>query len=199
VDQWSEFVWACRVTWRELPAIVAVSLIWMLAAIPLLVAAGADVEPVLTSLAGLPLALATTAMVGSLAQAADGGSVRLRLRASSDLTLGLFVWTWAAATIWLAGQGAIGMVAASVLGASGGLVLPLAMCYGAVRKRRGFAAFRGGAIIAVVRPDVALTISGGMCLAAIVCVASAGALVVVAPALVGVTACRMVHRMVGAT
>jgi hypothetical protein len=196
VDQWSEFVWACKATWRELPAIVAVSLAWVLAAVPLMVAAAIDVEPALTALAGLPLALATTATVGALAHASEGGSVRLDLRASSDPTLGLLLWAWAAAVTWFVGQGSIGLVVASILGASGGLVLPLALCYGAVRDRRGLAALRGGAIIAVLRPGAALTISCGLCLAAFVCIATIGALVVVAPGLVGMAACRMVRRMV---
>jgi hypothetical protein len=192
VDPGRTFLWACRTTWRELPAIVGLSLVWLLAATPLLVAALVG-QPVLLALAGLPLAIVTTAVVVALSSATAGGPVRIAIRGSSDVTLGLICWASVVAVGWLGDQGPLGLAAGSGLGALAALVLPLALCYGAVRGRRGLAALRGGAIIATLRPGLALTIAGGLCLAAFACVASAGALTVVVPAMVGLVGCRVVR------
>jgi hypothetical protein len=192
VDPWTEFLWACRATWRELPAVIGVSLALLLSAVPLLVAAMVA-APALMALAGLPLAIVTTAVIGSFGRASGGDAVCFRLRASSDVTLGMLCWASVIVIAWLGGQGSVGLVAGSMLGALGGLVLPVSLCYGAVRGRRGLAALRGGAIIAILHPRLALTIAASICLAAFACVASAGTLLVVAPALVGLAGCRMVR------
>lgn len=194
-DPWATFVWACHATWRELAPLVALSLGWLASAVPL-ATAWLTGEDWLVSLAVLPLLLGTTGFVGGLAPVAEGGSVRLPGRHAFDPLLAAVAWVWCLAVGWALDGGAVGMLVASTLGALAALVLPLAFAYGAVRARRGLGALRGGMAIAVTCPTLALTLAAGACLAAFACVATAGALLVVAPALITVAACRGVRMAI---
>ena len=123
---------------------------------------------------------------------ATGGPVRRPGYDRWDPTLGALAWAWALVVASTIGLGPSGVLAASVAGALGMLVLPLAFAYGAVRGRRGVAALRAATIIAILHPGLALTLAGVACLAAFACVASAGVLLVVAPAFVALMACRAI-------
>jgi hypothetical protein len=72
--------------------------------------------------------------------------------------------------------------------------MPLAFAYGAVRGRPGGAALRGGLVLAILRPDLAITQSAMAVLAGFAVIASAGALILCMPALVIVFACMAVTR-----
>jgi hypothetical protein len=192
VDLWSQLLWACRAAWRELPGILLVSVAWSLALVPSMLALAAG-APELALLAALPLLIATTGLFGSLAIGAAGGSVRLPHWDAFDPGLGLAGWGCGLVVIWSSSAGAVGLLIASVVGALAVLVLPVAAAYGAVRGCRGETALRGGMVIAAVRPSLALSVTAGACLAAFACVASAGTLVVVAPAFVALVACRTVR------
>lgn len=196
VAAWPAFLWAARTTWRELVGVIVVSVGWAVAGVPLVVALAGG-QPVVIALGSLPLAIATTGLFGSLGLAAAGGPVRVPRSGAFDLTLGLACWVWLVSVVVALGLGALGLVVASILGALGALVLPLALSYGAVRGRHGIGALRGGLLIAVVRPGLALALAGLAFLAAFACVATAGSLVVVAPALVALTGCRTVHALLG--
>lgn len=198
VDPWSTFVWTCRATWHELAPVIGVSLAWLLSGLPLAVAVAAG-EPWLAGLTVLPLLIGLTGLCGSLAGVSRGGGVRAPWRASFDPSLAGLAWLWLLTVAWVAGVGPAGVVAGSVLGALAVAVLPLAFAYGAVRERRGAAALRGGVIIAVLQPGLALTVGAGLCLAAFALVATAGTLLVVAPALVLLMACRAAALLVEAT
>jgi hypothetical protein len=80
-------------------------------------------------------------------------------------------------------------VAGFALAATAILMGPLVLAYGAVRGRRGLAAIRGGALLAILRPDLALSIAGLAVVAAFLIVISAGALGLFLPALVAIFMC----------
>jgi len=191
VDAWSTFTWTLRATWHELAPIIGVSLAWSLAGVPLVIALTTG-EVWLALFASLPLCIATTALVGTLAGVAMGGGVSRPARHGFDPALGAVTWAWVTSTAGLIGVGSSGVLAASAMGAMGVLVLPLAFAYGTVRGRRGLAAVRAGGIIAVLHPGLALTLASVLCLAAFACIASAGTMLLVAPAFVALMACRAV-------
>jgi hypothetical protein len=172
-------------------AIIGVSVGWALAGVPLVVALGRG-ERWLAALAALPPCIATTALFATLADIAKGGGVRRPARDRWDSTLGAIGWAWTLVVAGSMSLGPTGVLFASVVGALGALVLPLAFAYGAVRERHGVVALRGATIVAILHPGLALTLASGACLAAFACVASAGALLVVAPAFVALMACRAV-------
>ncbi|MET0772357.1 MAG: hypothetical protein ABWZ82_04675 [Candidatus Limnocylindrales bacterium] len=191
IDAWATFAWTVRAAWHELVAVIGVSVAWAFAGMPLVIALGSG-EPWLAAIAALPLCIATTALFGTLADVATGGAVRRPGRDRWDPTLGALAWAWVVVVAGAVGMGPSGVLAASLAGALGILVLPLAFAYGAVRGRRGVVALRAAMIIAILHPGLALTFAGVACLAAFACVASAGVLLVVAPAFVALMACRAV-------
>lgn len=195
VDPWAVFVWACRATWHELAQIIAVSLVWLLSSVPLAVSLAVG-EPWLAALATLPLLIGTTGLFSSLAEATKGGAVRFPGPDRLDVPLAGLAWVWVLALAWGIGLGPVGVLGSSILGALGVLALPLALAYSAVRQRKGLTALRGAVIVGILQPGFALTLAGGLCLAAFVCAASAGTLLVVAPPLLALMACRAVRLVV---
>jgi hypothetical protein len=193
-DPWATFAWTIRATWHELAPIIGVSVAWSLTGVPLVVALATG-ETWLALLASLPTWIATTALFGVLADVANGGAVRRPESERFDPALGALAWAWAGLAASLAGMGSYGVLAGCALGAIGVLVLPLAFAYGAIRGRRGLAALRGGTVLAIIQPGMAISLAGTLCLAAFACVASAGTLLLVAPGLVGLLACRAVVVM----
>jgi hypothetical protein len=195
VDPWAVFVWACRATWHELGRVIAVSLVWLLSGVPFTVSLVAG-EAWLIALAALPVLIGTTGLFGSLAESTRGGSVRVPGPDRFDVSLAGLAWVWLLAIAWGLGGGPVGVVASSILGAFGVLALPLALAYSAVTHRQGPTALRGAVIVGILQPGLTVTLAGGTCLAAFACVASAGTLLVVAPALVVLMACRTVRLLV---
>jgi hypothetical protein len=189
------FVWAVRALWRELAPVIGVSLVWLLWWVPI-VAAVMSGESWLTALTLLPGLIGTTGLFGSLAEVSRGGAVRLPWRGRIDALLAAGAWLWLLGAAWVAGSGPAGVVVASALGAVGVLVLPLAFAYATVRDRHGLTAIRAGAVIAILRPGLAITIAASLCLAAFACIATAGTLLVMAPALVALMACRAIRTLV---
>ena len=187
------FVAACRATWAAAPILVAVSGCWALTTVPVVIA-WIGALPVPWILVSLPFLVATTAMFGVSAAVADGSPVGRHVLSRTDPGLALVAWCLGLAIEFLLTVGDAGVVAASAIGAVGTLTMPLAFAYGAVRDRRGSAALRGGLVLAILRPDLAITLSAMAVLAGFAVIASAGALVLCMPALVMVFACMAVTR-----
>jgi hypothetical protein len=182
------FVAACRATWVEAPSVVAGSVVWALSALPV-VAAMAAAFPVPSLLLSLPFLLVTTGVFRLWAAVAGGRPIMWRVITGLDPGLALIAWCLALAIEFLPAIGGLGLAAASALAAFGALTLPLAFAYGAVRNRRGLAAIHGGVLLAILRPDLALTLAALAVLACFAIVVSAGALVLCVPALVAIFGC----------
>ncbi len=173
------FVAACQASWAAAPVVVVTSVVWTLAALPLVAA----------QIVALPM---TTGVFRVWAAIANGDPIRWRQLTTIDPGLALVVWCLALAIRLLLTVGDVGVLAASTVGAVSVLVIPLAFAYGAVRDRNGRAAVRGGLVLATLRPDLAVTLGAMVVLAGFAIVVSAGALVLCVPALVAVFACRAV-------
>jgi hypothetical protein len=147
--------------------------------------------------ATLALAAAgVSALTSVAAEVAAGERTRMRALLRIDV-----VWV-AVATICgsilasaVVGQSATGIAAASAVGAAALLLLPLAGAYGAVRDRRGLAALRGGFVIAVLRPSVALSVAAVGVLAVFAVIATAGVLVLVVPAVHALYTCLLASQV----
>lgn len=192
------FAAACRATWAGAPVVVGASVVWALAAVPILVAAVVALPVPLVALA-LPLFVVTTGVLRVLAAVASGSPVRWRRLASIDPLLASLAWGIAILIERFLTMSDLGVALACGLGAMSVLVMPLAFAYGATRDRSGLAAVRGGLVLAIVHPDLALTLAAMAVLGGFAVVASAGALVLFVPALVAVYACEAVtadlHRL----
>lgn len=182
------FAAACRATWAGAPVVVVVSVVWTLAAAPIAAAVVVGL-PVPWVLLTLPLLLVSTGAYRVWADLAAGRTPGLRQLARTDPGLALLTWGFGLVVALLLGLGDPGVVAASVTGAVGALILPLAFAYGAVRGRPGVAAVHGGLVLAALRPDLAVTLAALTVIAAFAIVASAGSLVLCVPALVAIFSC----------
>ena len=187
-EAWSAVRSAAWATWTGLPAIVAASLGWAATLVPAAAMAALGAPSLLLLLGLLPALVATTGFADALAPVASGGKLRSLRQVGVDPVLGFAAWLWIAALDLLAGLGPGGIAAASSIGALGVLILPLALAYGGLRRRRGLAALRAGFVIAALSPSLAVTLAGLAVLAGFAVVATTGALVVVAPAFVALTA-----------
>ena len=185
------FIAAARTALGQPGAVVGASVAWVASAAPMAAAFVAG-RPELVVLAVLPVLLVATGVHRALAALVADGPVAWRELPSVDPVLAAATWAGVLAVVVLLGAGDAGVLAASLIGAAWVLVVPLALAYGAVRDRRGLAALRGGAILALVRPDLALTAAGLMVLAAFAVVATAGALAVCLPAFVALFTTRAV-------
>jgi hypothetical protein len=194
----STFIVACRATWDAAPVVVAISLVWGLTALPL-IAGVVGAIPVPLILLTLPPLVVTTCAFQVWAAVANGGPIGRRQLTRLDPGLALIAWGIALTIEILLTSGDVGVVLACVVGALSALIMPLAFAYGAVRDRQGLAALRGGLVLAVIHPDLALTLAAMAVLVGFAIVISAGALVLCLPALVGVFACGAVaadlHRL----
>lgn len=182
------FVAACRGLWQGLPTMVGISLTWMVAAgltvLPAIVGAGAW-SVVLVG----PWLLLTTAAVGATHAVIGGESARRGARTGLDPTIALAGWWAVAASAGLIAIDGPVQVAGFALAALTILIGPLVLAYGVVRGRRGLAAIRGGALLAILRPDLALSIASLAVVGAFLIVISAGALGLFLPALVATFTC----------
>jgi hypothetical protein len=187
------FAAACLATWTAAPLVVAVSAVWAVATLPVVMAL-IGVLPVSWILVSLPFLVATTGVFSVAAAVADGMPVGWRVLVRIDPGLALVAWGLGIAIELLLASGDWGAIGASVIGAVSVLTIPLALAYGAVRDRRGSAALRGGIVLAIIRPDLAITLSALAVLAGFAVVVSAGALVLCVPAIIVVFACMAVAR-----
>ncbi|MBL7258089.1 hypothetical protein [Paractinoplanes lichenicola] len=163
--------------WQELPRTLGAGALTLVAATPLAVALVADAPRVVAAAAVLPLMLALTAVASFAAQTARGDQPRI---SGADPVLALLLSV--AGLALLAPWGVLPAAAVVIVG-------PYALAYGAVRGRRGWAALRGGVILAAYRPAWALTLTGLTVLAGFAAAASAGALaLIVAPLLLTIAA-----------
>jgi hypothetical protein len=185
------FMAACRASWTAAPMLVGTCVLWGLAVLPVAVAIAVAL-PVSALVLTLPLLLVTTGVFRMWAGVAGGRPVDWRLLTRIDPGLALITWLVCLAIVWLLALGDPGVITASALGAVCALSLPLAFAYGAVRKRRGAAAVRGGLLLATMRPDLAATLAAMVVLAGFAIILSAGAVVLFLPGIVGVFACAAV-------
>ncbi|BDI22100.1 hypothetical protein [Herbiconiux sp. L3-i23] len=169
--------------WRELPRALVAGAVLLLAAAPPLIAAVTAAPGWLVALAALPIALAATGAARFAATLARGDRARLRDLLAIDPVLaavGVAALVLCASALDAPGASPLaGAIGAAILV----LVAPMAVGYGAVRGRRGFAAVRGGLILIAFRPSWALTLAAMACLGGFAVVATAGVLAVVVPTL----------------
>ncbi len=181
-------------TWLELPRVVALGLLSIAAAVPLV--ASVVFAPLwMSGLASLPLALLATGLARFAAVLARRQKPTLRdgLRFDPVLALSLSaLGTAAALAIAAGGPVAIGgcVVAAAAL-----VVAPYTLAYGAVRGRRGLSAWRGGGILVAFRPGGALTVLSLTLIGGFAVAATVGALAVIVPCIVTVFTCVLVAQL----
>ena len=183
-------------SWHELPRLIAASALVVLSWIPLGFALATGWVMVVPATLALGAA-GVSALMSVAAEVAAGERTRMRALLRIDV-----VWV-ALATICgsilasaIVGQSTTGIAAASAVGAAALLLLPLAGAYGAVRDRRGLAALRGGFVIAVLRPSVAVSVAAVGVLAVFAVIATAGVLVLVVPAGHAVYTCLLASQVV---
>lgn len=186
------FIAACWALWQGLPTMVGISLLWTLAtgltALPAMVGAGAW-----SVLLVGPWLLITTSAVGAIHAVIIGRSARHGARLGLDpVVTGAGWWAVAACAALIAIDGPV-QVAGFALAALTILMGPLVIAYGAVRGRRGLSAIRGGTILAILRPDLALSIAALAVVAVFLIVITVGALGLFLPALVATFTCLAVR------
>lgn len=183
--------------WQELPGVALVSAIAAAACLPVF-AAMALGALAFAPLAVIPAAAGLSGLVQAVVPAAQGERVRVRAFARIDpVWVALAVVVSSLVLLPLAvGPTPVAIGAAGVAGAAGLLLMPLAAAYGAVRGRRGLAALRGAAVIAAVRPSVALCVAAVGVLCAFGVAATAGVLVLVLPAIHAAYAALLADRVV---
>jgi hypothetical protein len=181
--------------WHALPRTLVAGLVLIAATVPLAVALIVAAPAWLVALAGVPVALALTGLATFSAAVARGERPGIRMLARVDPILTVVLAAAAGlVALSLATPGSwqlVGVVGAAVLL----LVAPVALAYGAVRGKRGVAALRGGLILVSFRPSWALTLLAISCLGGFLAAASAGVLLLIAPALVLTSACAVVSAL----
>ena len=177
------FLSNARGVWYELPRALVASGVWALAAVPLASSYVSGAPRWITALALLPLCLASSGLARVSDDLRRGDSIRLRRMAAIDPVLAMLT---AVALSLVSVAGGTGGVIFGV-GVAGGAVLclclPMAFAYGAVRNRQGWAALRGGLLLALHRPGASLSVSAIAVLLGFGVIATGGVLVLVAPIL----------------
>ena len=167
-------------TWFELPRVVAVGLLWIALALP--VATGLIGVPwYLVALGALPNCLYATGLARFAAIIARGERPSIRDAFRVDALLGVTIEAGVFGAAALLSSGRALIIPGVLLSAILLLVVPFALCYGAVRCRAGFSAWRGGLILVAYRPGTALTVLGLNCIGAFAIIASLGTLGVFVP------------------
>lgn len=174
---------AAVLTWLELPRLLGAGVVLLASAVPLAVALLWAAPWWLAAAAALPPVLLLTGLSRIAADVADGRRARMRRLADVDPVLAVLLLAPVAGGERLVAAGGGALAAGCLLIAAAGLLAAPSLAYGAVRGRRGVAAMRGGAILAVWRPGAALSLLSLGCLGAFAVVASAGVLALAVPAL----------------
>ncbi len=182
-------------TWSELPLVVALGLLSLVAAVPL--AAAILFAPLwMAGLASLPLALLATglARVGAVLARGERPGLRDGLHVDPVLALSLSAVGTAAALSIDAGGGlaVVGCVMAAVLA----VLAPYALAYGAVRGRTGLTAWRGAGILVAFRPSTALSVLSLTLIGGFAVAATVGALAVAVPCILTVFTCAVVAQLI---
>jgi hypothetical protein len=167
--------------WHEIVRALLVGLVTLVCSAPMVLATVAGAPVWLVGLATLPLAIALTG--ASSFATAIARDERASLRALGRIDPVLAVVGTLLAAVSGAALGAPGSfpLLGAALAAVLLLVSPFALEYGAVRQRSGFAAIRGGLILAAYRPSWTLSVLAIACLGGFAVAASAGVLMLVAP------------------
>lgn len=178
-------------TWSELPRVIATSAILVAAASPagLAIIGGAPAWLVAISL--IPFSLLLTGLAGIGAALARGERARVRELFRIDPVLGFGALAAGFAALWASAHDGVIQVIGFALSAIWLMVVPRALSYGAVRGRRGRAALRGGAILAVYRPGATITLLGLGVIGGFAVAASLGVFVLIVPALLATYAARV--------
>jgi hypothetical protein len=188
---------ATKLTWSELPRVIAASAIAAVAWIPLVIAVAVGAVA-LVPLAAVPAAVAASGFAQAVAPLARGERLRVRRMLRVDvLWTALAVVAAAAVTLAiLADGGIVALAVGATVTATALVVLPLAAAYGALRDRRGLAALRGALVIAAVRPSVALSVLAVGVLSAFAVAATVGVLALAVPAIHVVYTAALAARVV---
>lgn len=177
------FMASLRGVWQELPKVLLAGGVWALTLAPAALSATSGGPLGLTALALLPSCLASTGMAQVAHGLRQGEPVWIRRMAHMDPVLGLLVAGGVSTVMALSAVGGLIQAVGLMLGAVLCLCLPMACAYGAARQRQGVAALRGGLILAVHRPGVALSLVAIAVLLGFGVLATAGALILIAPVL----------------
>ncbi len=167
-------------TWLELPHLIAVGLVGVVLALPVLTGLLGAPWP-LVALGALPSCLYAAGVARYAAAVARGERPRVREAFHLDLVLGCSIEAGIFVTGALLVGGGVLIVPGVVLAAVLLLVAPFALAYGAVRGRTGFTAWRGGFILVAYRPGAALSLLALNCIAAFAVIASLGVFGVILP------------------
>ncbi|HEX4444166.1 MAG TPA: hypothetical protein VHZ81_11390 [Galbitalea sp.] len=178
-------------TWLELPRVVAVGLVWILLALPMLTGL-LGVPWYLVALAALPSCLYATGLARFAAIISRGERPTIRDAFRVDALLGLTVEVGVFASSALLSDGRALIIPGVLLTALLLVIVPFALSYGAVRERTGFSAWRGGLILVAYRPGTAITVLALNCIGGFVVVASLGVLGVFVPCFLAVFSCALV-------
>lgn len=185
---------AAVLTWHELPRVIAVSALWVLALVPVAVAVLAAPWWIV-ALSTVPVAMLTTGLSRYAVGVQRGQRPRIREVFGVDpvLAIGIVAILTLAERLVAAGGGL--EIAGFVLAAVVAFVAPMVLAYGSVRGASGLRAIRGGAILALYRPSVALTVLSLGCIGGFIVVASAGVLALVVPVVLAVFATAVVTAL----
>ncbi|MCU1558753.1 MAG: uncharacterized protein JWN09_2748 [Microbacteriaceae bacterium] len=181
-------------TWFELPRVVLLGLVSLLAAVPL--CAALVVAPWwVAALSSIPLCLLMTGLARFAALIWRGEKPSMRDGLRIDVTLGLSIAAIGTGTVQLIMAGGAPRIVGSILAAVVLVVAPYALAYGGVRQRTGFTAFRGALILVAYRPSWALTALALGSIGAFAVAGSVGALAVIVPCILMVFDCALVARL----
>lgn len=184
---------AVRSVWFELPRVVAVCAVLLASALPFAVATASG-QWWLMSIGALPAALLLTGMSRFAAVIASGDRPRIHDAFIVDSVFALTLVALGTVAALLITSPTL-QVPGFVVAASGLVLAPYGLAYGAVRDRRGLNAWRGAFILVAYRPSWALTVLSMSLIGGFAIVASVGTLVVVVPCILAVFTCLVVGRL----
>lgn len=182
-------------SWSELPRIAALGLISLVGALPLIASIVFQAPVWMSAIATLPLTLLATGLSRFAVIVWRGGKPRVADGLRFDPVLAVTLWIAFAVLACALSLGGVATIVACVLAAVVLVAAPYALAYGALRDRRGFAAWRGAFILVAYRPSWALTALATTCIAGFVVAASAGALALIVPCMIAVFTCSMVAQL----
>lgn len=193
----AQFRAAAVLTWHELPRVAPAGAIWLLSLGPVLVAVRSG-SWWLIAVSTIPAVLLTTGMARFAVAVQRGGRARIRDVFAVDPVLSFSIVVIGCLAERLMAAGEVVAVPGFALAATLLVVGPAAVAYGAVRHRSGFAAIRGGVILAGYRPAAAITLLALCCLGAFAVIGSFGALAVFVPGLLAVFGAAVVADLLDA-
>lgn len=185
---------AARLLAHDLVAVILTSTVMTVLMLPLVLGVLTG-TPLLAAAGAAPFALATAIGAARGAQTELDERARLTAFVRVDAVLAALIAAPLAGGVLLVAAGnPLTLTAGCVLLSVTLLLAPLAAAYGALRDRRGFAAARGGLLLAAARPGAAVTVLATSVILVFGVVATAGVATLVAPGACSLLAVCVVGR-----